>query len=62
MSSMEIIFGKFYTNKNLAIEFSRYLVPEDLVKLAMANKKFHQVYSQDLIWWVYLYSSFPELR
>ena len=62
METLEYIFGKWYTNKNLAIEFSRFLEAKDLIKLSLANKKFRLVYGQDIIWWIYLYSSFPNLR
>lgn len=38
---MENIFGKFYTNKNLAIEFSRFLTDDVLAKLLRVSKKFN---------------------
>jgi hypothetical protein len=41
---MDQIFGKFYYNKNLAIEFSRFFDFRLLLKLLVLNKKFHDVY------------------
>ena len=46
----------------MAIELSKYLQPEDIIKMSCLSKKCHQVYSQDIIWWVYLYTSFPQFR
>ena len=59
---MESIFGKFYYNKNLAIELSKFLTPESLSKLVKVSKKFRSVYSQDIIWWIFLYNSFPSIK
>lgn len=42
---MEEIFGKFYLNKNLAIEFSRFFDFKTLIKVLQASKKFNKVYS-----------------
>eukprot|EP00347_Sterkiella_histriomuscorum_P011509 403372182 len=59
---MEQIFGKFYFNKNLAIEFSRFIDFRSLINILLVNKRFNQVYSQDLILWICLQNSFPEIR
>lgn len=33
MSSLEFVFGKWYTNKNLSVELARFLEPVTLSKL-----------------------------
>ena len=60
--SLVPIFGKFYSNKNLAIVLSEFLQPEIIIKMVRLNKKCQQAYSQDIIWWKHLHKSFPELR
>ena len=59
---MESIFGKFYLNKNLAIELSRYLEPKDLLSMLSLSKKTNSVYSQELILWICLSQCFKDVR
>jgi hypothetical protein len=59
---MESIFGKFYTNKNLAIELSRFLTVDVLIKMVRVSKKFNIVYTQDIIWWMFLHNNLSDLR
>ena len=60
--SLVPILGHFYLNKNMAQEFSNYLQPDQILKMASLSRKCRDVYQQDIIWWVHLYKSFPELR
>jgi hypothetical protein len=60
---MEKIFGsKFHSNKNMGFEFAKFNDKKELIKLLRVNKRFNLVYSQDIIWWNFLYTSFPNLR
>lgn len=59
---MEHIFGKFYTNKNLGIELSRFMTAADLLKMVQVSKKFNQVYTQDIIWWMFMHNNLGDLR
>ena len=43
--SLVPIFGQFYLNKNLAIEFSMFLPPEMIIRLVGLNKRCHFLYS-----------------
>jgi len=60
--SLVPIMGNFYLNKNLAVEFACYLDPTDIVHLAGMSRRSYELYSQDIIWWIHLNKSFPELR
>ena len=60
--SLEAIFGKFYLNKNMGAILAEYLPPGFIIKLVMISKRFNEVYSQDIIWWIHINKSFPELR
>ena len=59
---MESIFGKFYLNKNLAIELSRYFESKDLLSMLCLSKKTNAVYSQELILWICLTQCFKDVR
>jgi len=59
---MESIFGKFYLNRNLSIELSRYFAPEDLLKMLSLSKKTNEIYSQELILWICLSQGFKDIR
>jgi hypothetical protein len=60
--SLVPIFGKFYQNKNIGAVMAEYLSPETIIKLVALNKRCNEVYSQDIIWWIHIHRSFPELR
>ena len=60
--SLVSVFGHFYSNKNLAVELSKFLELKFIVRLTRLSKKCQAVYSQDIIWWIHLHKDFPELR
>jgi hypothetical protein len=41
---------------------SEWLDPTSIIRMAGVSKKTNVVYSQDIIWWIHLHRSFPELR
>jgi hypothetical protein len=53
--SLVPILGKFFTNKNIGAVMAEYLPPESIIKLVQLSRKCHQVYSQDLIWWIHIH-------
>lgn len=59
---MEKIFGKVCFNKNLAFEMAKYMCVQDLVKMASSSKRARDAYTQNIIWWAFLYTSFEGLR
>ena len=60
--SLVSIFGRFYLNKNMGAVMAEFLDPQDIIKLVRVNKRCNEVYSQDIIWWIHIHKSFPELR
>ena len=60
--SLVPIFGYFFLNKNMGVVLAEYLPPEVIMKLVRLSKRCHEVYSQDIIWWIHVTKSFPELR
>jgi len=60
--SLEGIFGKFYLNRNMGVVLAEYLPPESIIKMVRLSKRSYEVYSQDIIWWIHIHKSFPELR
>lgn len=53
--SLVPILGKFFTNKNIGAVMAEYLEPETIIKLVRLSRRCHQVYSQDLIWWIHIH-------
>jgi hypothetical protein len=60
--SLVSILGRFYTNKNIGAVMAEYLPPESIIKLVQLSRRCHQVYSQDLIWWIHIHRQFSEIR
>ena len=60
--SLVSIFGRFYLNKNIGALMAEFLLPHEIIKMVRLSKRCNEVYSQDIIWWIHLYKSFPELR
>jgi len=56
------ISGKFFTNENIGAVMAEYLEPETIIRLVRLSRRCHQVYSQDLIWWIHIHRQFSEIR
>ena len=41
---------------------AEYLEPETIIMLVRLNRRYHQVYSLDLIRWIHIHRQFSEIR